>query len=676
MKNFLKTAAAVQILLCLTLSGFSQKSPIKFGDVPLEHLKMKVYKEDSSASAVVLADYGESFITYSQSQGWKLKYDRHIRIKIINKDGYDWADGQIYLYHDNGNKETISSLKGTTYNLEGGKIVKSKLEKQSIFDEEYDKNRDIKKFSLPNVKEGSVLEYSYSISSDFLRNLQSWEFQKSIPVVWSEYRASIPEYFDYQKIMQGYLAFAVNDNITVSDKILLNYSKRSSNGNITTTSHSNETIDLKRTNFRWVVTNAPAFINEPYMTTRQNYISQVKFELAFIKMPREPIRNIMGTWEKLNEQFLESEYFGSKLNNSGFLKKELELLALDSKSDEQKITSILSHVKSKVKWDGRKTKYLDTNLKEPLDDGKGSSSEINLLLTSMLMKAGIDANPVLISTRDHGMVRKSMPLSSQFNYVICSVKLGDKNLLIDATEEYLSLSVLPERCLNNDGFVISKNNPGWLDIQANSKNSTRIGGEIAISEDGELTGSLKYSYSGYDALKQRKSYFGKGEEVYIADKKANSQWEIEEIELENEEDYAKPFVVKYNAEINEGIESLGNIIYLDPMLSGKYKKNPFTLEKREYPIDFSCPIEELYYTTYILPEGYQLESPIEPFNVSLPGQAGRFIFTITAIGNKLIVMSKLNIKKTRFVMNEYPYIKEFFAQIVSKQNEQLVLKKI
>jgi hypothetical protein len=354
----------------------------------------------------------------------------------------------------------------------------------------------------------------------------------------------------------------------------------------------------------------------------------------------------------------------------------LELLALDSKSDEQKITSILSHVKSKVKWDGRKTKYLDTNLKEPLDDGKGSSSEINLLLTSMLMKAGIDANPVLISTRDHGMVRKSMPLSSQFNYVICSVKLGDKNLLIDATEEYLSLSVLPERCLNNDGFVISKNNPGWLDIQANSKNSTRIGGEIAISEDGELTGSLKYSYSGYDALKQRKSYFGKGEEVYIADKKANSQWEIEEIELENEEDYAKPFVVKYNAEINEGIESLGNIIYLDPMLSGKYKKNPFTLEKREYPIDFSCPIEELYYTTYILPEGYQLESPIEPFNVSLPGQAGRFIFTITAIGNKLIVMSKLNIKKTRFVMNEYPYIKEFFAQIVSKQNEQLVLKKI
>jgi len=45
-------------------------------------------------------------------------------------------------------------------------------------------------------------------------------------------------------------------------------------------------------------------------------------------------------------------------------------------------------------------------------------------------------------------------------------------------------------------------------------------------------------------------------------------------------------------------------------------------------------------------------------------------------GDKLVVLSKLKIYKTLFVMNEYPYIKEFFAHIVAKQNEQLVLKKV
>lgn len=40
----------------------AQKPPIKFGDVPIEQLKMKRYEKDTSASAVVLADYGESMM--------------------------------------------------------------------------------------------------------------------------------------------------------------------------------------------------------------------------------------------------------------------------------------------------------------------------------------------------------------------------------------------------------------------------------------------------------------------------------------------------------------------------------------------------------------------------------------------------------------------------------------
>jgi hypothetical protein len=49
------------LLVCATFS-IAQKAPLKFGDIPMEDMKMTVYPKDSAAEAVILADYGESII--------------------------------------------------------------------------------------------------------------------------------------------------------------------------------------------------------------------------------------------------------------------------------------------------------------------------------------------------------------------------------------------------------------------------------------------------------------------------------------------------------------------------------------------------------------------------------------------------------------------------------------
>jgi hypothetical protein len=51
------------------LTSLAQKSPIKFGDIPLEDLKMTTYPQDSSAHAVILTDYGESYLVASKMSG-------------------------------------------------------------------------------------------------------------------------------------------------------------------------------------------------------------------------------------------------------------------------------------------------------------------------------------------------------------------------------------------------------------------------------------------------------------------------------------------------------------------------------------------------------------------------------------------------------------------------------
>src|SRR5216684_7201081 len=73
-----------KILFLLLFAAFfvlkAQKPPEKFGDIPLEDMKMTVYPLDSSASAVILFDYGVAYISLPN-----FYFERHVRIKILKK---------------------------------------------------------------------------------------------------------------------------------------------------------------------------------------------------------------------------------------------------------------------------------------------------------------------------------------------------------------------------------------------------------------------------------------------------------------------------------------------------------------------------------------------------------------------------------------------------------------
>ena len=172
------------LLLSISIASFSQKAPAKFGNIPMEDMMMKVYPLDSSASAVVLVDYGVSTIEFNQIKGFQVIFERLRRIKILTKEGLGWADFGIPLYHSSTSdqEETVSELKVVTYNLENGKVVETKSKKGEFMKEKSDANFNVTKIAWANVKEGSVLEISYKVISDFLFNFQDWEFQETSPL--------------------------------------------------------------------------------------------------------------------------------------------------------------------------------------------------------------------------------------------------------------------------------------------------------------------------------------------------------------------------------------------------------------------------------------------------------------------------------------------------------------
>lgn len=663
--------------VCFSLIFFTsnaQKAPLKFGDVSKEELGMGLYANDSTAPAVILADYGTSAILYRQNVGFTLDFERITRIKILTKDGLRWGDFTIPLYKGKSEEEKLVGLKAVTYNLENGKVVESKLKNEAIFRENESANWDLIKVTCPNVREGSVVEITYKINSPFVFNFQDWSFQTTIPTVTSEYRAQIPEYFFYDKYMQGYIPLDVSDETRESNAIRLTSFERSgdySGGSRATT----DQIDYQDIKHRWVANNVPAFKPEPYMTSTVDYMTKINFELASIKYPNEPIKNIMGSWQDINKTMWESENFGGEITGNGFLKKTVEELTSGKVSSEEIMAAITNYVKENVAWNGNSGVFPSSTLRKVLENKKGNAADVNLLLGSMLEKAGIAARPVLLSTRSHGLLRVATPVMSQFNYVICVARVNDKAYLLDATERLLPVGMLPERCLNGQGLAVAKEGFEWIPLESKFKTKVVTSGDFEIKFDGGFEGTLKVDCNGYEALKNRKKYLVEGEAEYLKDFIGSHAWDVKSSEIQNAKDIHSNFIGIHNLLINENMVAAGDVIYIDPFLLRGYKENPFKSEKREYPVDFGSPMEETILLKLTIPDGFVVDELPESKVIMMPDNAARYLYNVSQSGNMIAVTSMFHINKSLFTQLEYPYLREFYNQIVAKQAEQIVLKK-
>ncbi|WP_181304911.1 transglutaminase domain-containing protein [Rufibacter sp. XAAS-G3-1] len=654
-------------------TAFGQETPVKFGKVTEEELNMKVYDKDTSAAAVILADYGRSYFTYNQ--GFKVNFERILRIKILKKTGYDWANMVVPYYQRNSRKELVTNIKGVTYNLEAGKMVKVKMEDKAVFDEKESANWFNKKFTLPTVKEGSVLEIAYTVTSDFIFNLRDWAFQSSIPVVYSEYRASIPQYFEYKQVPQGYEPFVINEALPGNTNFTVRYSGQNvgSGFNSSRTPGGSETINATTVDHRWVMKDVPAIAPEAFITTLNDYVSKIEFELEWERYPNEIPKRHAGNWNDLTEELMADEQFGLQLNRTGFFKNEVA--ALPATTDTlTRLNTIYEFVKKSVKWNGRGGKYTTNTLRKAFDTKTGNSADVNLLLVSMLRDAGFEAHPVILSTRDNGRVPFS-PVLSKFNYVVAHVKVGNKAILMDATDPLMPLGLLPKYCLNGQGWLVSKTASDWVELQALDRTTELVNAELQVLPTGVLNGKVTESRSGLWAVSQRHSVQETGESKYLEKLVSNqNQFERKAPVLQNLKEVHKPFGVQYEL-TSVGDDQAKDIIYLNPMLLKAQQDNPFKNASRKYPVDFGYPTEEVYICNFTIPEGYAVEEMPKNIVLALPENGGRFTYMLQVIGNRIQVMSKVTISKPVFYAGEYEYLKQFYTQMVAKHAEQIVLKK-
>ena len=641
----------------------------KFGKITIENLHEKIYSIDSNANAVILSDMGKTALEGNDKGWFSLVSTRHKVVHILNKNGYEEASVEIPLYVDGLDEERVSSLKAVTYNLEKGEIVETKLEKSEQFKENVDKNHRLLKFTMPQVKEGSIIEYQYQVTSDFISILDPWYFQSlTSPTLWSEFTFSVPQFFSYNFLNRGYLPMSINERKDRTENFNVSYANGSSR-----TEHANFSAGVS--DFRWVVKNAPELKEENYTSSLRNHISRMEFQLASQSAPLTP-HNFRTTWQEVMKGLLESESFGMKLNsNNGWMSEEVKPLFTGLNNNTEKARRIFYYVRDHFTSTDKYGVFMDQTLKNVFKTKKGSVAEINLLLTAMLRYADIEAYPVLLSTTGHGYSLEFSPMINSMNYVVVQCKDQGKTYYLDASQPRLGFDRLLENAYNGHARIANKDaTPVYFQADSLREKKTTI---IYISnkENGKWGGAIIQTPGFYESFHTRNTISEKGKEEFFKEiqKQYSSMATVQQSSIDSLSNLETPLTIKYKLEFSNDNEE---ILYFNPTLNEGYKKNPFVAAERNYPVEMPYTSEEVINETIEVPKGYMVDELPKQMLVKLDEEGKTFFeYRIEQSDNRISFLNRIRIHKAMFIADEYPGLREFFNIVVKKQSEQIVFKK-
>lgn len=666
----MRPAYLLIIFAIVANNTFAQKgfpSKYKFGNVTQQDFAPKIYSLDSNAQAVILFDKGVANYV-PDNKGWfNIEYVYSKKIRILSKNQFDLATIEIPLYKDNNQEDKVEKIEAVTYNMENNVIVSTKMDKESVFNDKASKNYIIKKFTLPNLKEGCIIEYTYTIISQNAYNLKNWIFQDKIPVLQSEYEVTVPTLFDFIFLPNGYYVMKPE-----TEQGFKSFNIFNSNG----TGKSEIFVYRATTNHvKWSLSNLKPMVKEKFTTTLKNHISKIEFQLQSINYPENPPKPYMQTWSELATTLLKDEQFGADLTGkNNWMNDDLQKVVKTNDSLSY-AKSIFSYMRDNFTCTDHEALYLPETLKKSFASKKGNVAEINLLLVAMLNKAHIHADPILLSTTDNGKAFELYPIIGKFNYVIARVIINNKIYLLDASRKKLGFNYLPQYCYNGYGRLINET-PNVVNLFADSLMESKVTSIfISNSENGKnILGSFNSNLGYYESYNFREDT--KDNEIDNYFKKIKSGFGYDIILTNNRLDSLKNPDEKLNISYDFSFNFNEDIVYFNPLFGEAYKTNPFTAATRNYPVEMPYKTEEVTVVNMEIPKGYKIDEMPKSTRMKYNDDEGLFEYIISKDATNIYLKCILKFNKAIFSSEDYESLREFYGHIVKKQSEQVVFKKI
>jgi len=643
----------IQTILIIFLIVLQTKAQTDdFPRIEIQDLSQNSYAIDSTANAIVLLEKGRTHIESSEADRAYMVYHTYkTRIKILKQEGYDQANFTIPLYKLGNTFEYIRNIKGTTYNLKDGRINTTELIQKNIFDENKSEYVKLAKFTLPDVAVGSIIEVEYTVISPDIFNFRTWNFQADIPKLKSEYKVLIPAIYKYNVVLKGFLKLTDTKSKIDKDCLLVGGTR------------------LDCSNITYTMDNIPAFLEEDYMLAPKNYLSAVYFELEEAYRPGGAKQSFTKKWEDVDRELLSEKSFGGQLKKGNVIKSKIDPEIMNIADPLTRANKIYHWIQNNIKWNNYYGKYSQHGIEDALKNKNGNIADINLALIAALNAAGIEAYPILISSRDNGLPHHLHPVISDFNYVIAGAKINNEIIQLDATDKLLAFEQLPLRAINGEGRIIySKKSSEWIPVENKIISIISYFFQGKMQLDGKIKGSLMTTYNGLDAYNKRKEILKHNsiEEYHEQLNERLTAIDIDSIEVLNLEDTDNSLNITSEITINTDQNLLNGNFSLNQIFIDRTTKNPFNLDERNYPVDLGAKRNESYDIQIEMPDGVTLINGPKNMNLALPNNILRYQYASNFEDSTLNVKQFLSLRKSIYTAEEYFGLKEVFSRIIQQ----------
>ncbi len=656
-----KIIPLLALLLCSTVL-MAQNFP--YGTASQAELDMKSYDKDTSANAVVLNEYGRSEIVATSAGNIRMTYEYHVKIKIFNQKGFENGTVELHLMNDEDNNyaDELNSIAAiTTYKDDKGAIQVAKLDKKDIYKTRYNKYGTTVKFAMPGLHDGCVIEYQYIIISPFFDHLHSWAFQGGLPKINSEYEARIPGFWNYNVALRGPLKLSKSSS-AVERECFSSYGA---------------TCDCLKLDY--AMKDVPPFIIEEYMNSPKNYLATLNFDLTEYTNPYSNVKTkVTKEWSDVDHILKDETEFGAQLKKKDLVKEHIPPIVLMIGDSTQQAKVIYGWIQKWFRWNNFIGIYSMDGIKKAIETHTGNVADINLTLVNALNAAGLNAEAVLLSTREHGFINKLYPTIGDFNYVVARVTIGNKSWFLDATDPLLPFGMLPLKCLNDQGRVFSLDKPSfWVDMNTKQHRINTMALDLTLHDDGKLKGKWNHFSQSYDAYLKRKEIkkFNSPDEYVESVAGQTGRVKILRSDIPNIDSLDIPVNEDYDIELDVRGNLKGDRFVINPYIFDQIKINPFKLKDRTYPVDMGMPSEDRYVVILHIPAQYVIENRFPNQTLSLSDKDGLFATTFDENNNTYTFSSIVKLSNAIYPVGEFPYLKEFFSKIILAEKSDITFRK-
>lgn len=650
-----------------------EKSSYQFKKVTVADFKSAI--TDSSVGVVVLADVGRTEFVGNDEGGFSLIYKRHKRV-LIKKFKYTWEDDLI-LHLDKGNKgpEKLLSLDITDNYIENGVVSEKK----------YDTKDQIKYINqqLGNsigrsitYSQDCIVDLSYTIQSFYIANLRGWNFQTTVPCLYSEYSVSIPDIYGYATLRLGSIPLET----IASDNRMQSFAVRKFAGpaGYETGGVSHDelyNINVLMHDRKWILRNAPAIYYDIHRATHTSQINSVEFQWTEIRNNNQAPQPVMDGWKWVRERLLAQEDFGlAYLSENEWLDAPVASLTKGLVGVEEKARSCYSWVRDNFKCTDQSEIYLTNgrSLKDIFQSKKGSVSDINLLLIAILRKARIQANPVLLSWRSSGAINFDYPIMNKFNYLLVEANLNDKNVLLDAAEPILGFGQLHPECFNGPAWVIEKEQVRKINLSAdNYLEEQQTIANLKVNDQG-LTGSISkiYGIPGSFHIRQKIKESGEISVGISLQEALGRKTKMSDLTIDSILLIEEPIAINYEVQV----KAKGDSLVFEPVFSDEnlWSINP----ERTDPVEMPYTRNLVYVMNLEIEKGYQVVKLPKSVKYQMNGQEAVFEFQCVQSGQAIQLRSKIQIKKANFSEEAIGALRDYIQFVKQKLYEPIIIKKL